>query len=397
MPEASRRTLAGRWLERKRSVAFIAAATAFSLLGDQVLYAVLPVYYEDLGLTPIQVGILLSANRWIRLVTNELAHRLGQGPSQRALFLGAFVLGVASTAAYALTSWFSVLLAARLAWGLSWSFIRHLGVQAIMADAPPDRGGRTMGLYNGISRAGSVAGLLGGAVLVDVFGFAAGVLMLAAVSLLSLPLAHAGFHGAAPLPERRRGAAPPALLAMGFVIGAVGPGFVMGTLGAVLAGYITSDTWLSAATVTGVLLASRYLMDSLAAPWLGAITDRVGVRRAAALFFLAGGLALLVAAGRPPVAVFVATIIGFFVCGTGLQAGVAATASRMGSGAFARYVTASDLGSASGPLTGWLAVAWLGDPAWSLAIGGVVYLVGVAVTSRFRPDRPEVAQKKRRG
>ncbi|MDH3642615.1 MAG: hypothetical protein OES38_10995, partial [Gammaproteobacteria bacterium] len=97
MTEPPRRTLASRWLERNRSVAFIAAATAFSLLGDQVLYAVLPVYYEDLGLTPIQVGILLSANRWIRLVTNELAHRLGQGPSQRALFLGAFVLGVAST------------------------------------------------------------------------------------------------------------------------------------------------------------------------------------------------------------------------------------------------------------------------------------------------------------
>ena len=59
-----------------RSVLAISVATAFSLLGDQVLYSVLPVYYQSFGLVPIQVGILLSANRWIRLGTNELAHRL---------------------------------------------------------------------------------------------------------------------------------------------------------------------------------------------------------------------------------------------------------------------------------------------------------------------------------
>jgi predicted MFS family arabinose efflux permease len=378
---------ATRWLGRNRSVAFIAAATAFSLLGDQVLYAVLPVYYQDLGLTPIQVGILLSANRWIRLLTNELAHRLGQGAAQRAIFLGAFALGALTTAAYALTSWFSLLFAARLIWGLSWSFIRHIGVQTIMAEAPADQAGRTMGVYNGISRAGSVAGLLGGAVLVDVFGFAAGVLMLAVVSLFSLPLAHIGFRPAASLPDHQSGTAPVAVLAMGFVIGAVGPGFVMGTLGAALAGYVTSDAWLSAATLTGVLLGTRYLMDSVAAAWLGSVTDTLGLRRAAGWFFFVGGLALLAAASKPPAAMFVVAIIGFFVCGTGLHAGVAATASRIGSGAFARYVTASDFGAACGPLGGWLVVAWLGDPAWSLAIGGVVYLVGVAVTTQLAvPD-----------
>jgi MFS-type transporter involved in bile tolerance (Atg22 family) len=257
-------------------------------------------------------------------------------------------------------------------------------VQTIMAEAPADQGGRTMGLYNGISRAGSVAGLLGGAVLVDVFGFTAGVLMLAIVSLFALPLAHVGFHRSPTLPEHRRGSAPAPLLAAGFVIGAVGPGFVMGTLGAALAGYISAEFWLSAATVTGVLLATRYLMDSLAAPWLGSVSDRLGVRGAAGLFFLAGGLALLAAASRPPLAVFVVAIIGFFICGTGLQAGVAASASRIGSGAFARYVTASDFGAACGPLIGWLVVAWSGEPAWPLGLGGAVYLIGVAVALRLK-------------
>ena len=55
------------------SVVFIALATAFSLLGDQMLYSVLPTYYAELGLMPYQVGLILSVNRWVRLITNSLA------------------------------------------------------------------------------------------------------------------------------------------------------------------------------------------------------------------------------------------------------------------------------------------------------------------------------------
>ena len=126
-------TLVARFFERNRSVVFVGAATAFSLLGDQALYAVLPVYYESLGLKALEVGILLSANRWIRLLTNDLAHRLAAQPGfgQKALFVGAFGLGAATTLVYGLTASFTWLLLARLAWGLAWSFIRHLGVQAV--------------------------------------------------------------------------------------------------------------------------------------------------------------------------------------------------------------------------------------------------------------------------
>jgi hypothetical protein len=61
-------------LNKTRHVVLVSGATAFSLLGDQVLYAVLPVLYQDLGLTAVQAGILLSANQWIHLFTSELAH-----------------------------------------------------------------------------------------------------------------------------------------------------------------------------------------------------------------------------------------------------------------------------------------------------------------------------------
>ncbi len=367
------------FLERNRSVVFVGVATAFSLLGDQALYAVLPVYYQGLGLQALEVGILLSANRWIRLLTNDLAYRMGTasvpGVGPKALFVGAFALGAATTLIYGLTASFTLLLTARLAWGLAWSFIRHLGVQAVMADAAVDRAGHTMGLYNGISRAGSVVGLLGGAVLVDVFGFATGMICLALLSLFGLPLAAMGHRGNRALADPGSGPLPTSLKLGGFAVGIVGPGFVMSTLGAGLAGYVGTDQLLSAATLTGALLAARYAMDAFAAAWLGGLTDRFGIRDSATVYFLVGGLALVLAAIGPQLSVFMGLLLVFFVCGTGLQAGLAGLASRLGSGIFARYVTVADLGSAVGPILGWLVVGWMNDPLISLGIGGATYLL----------------------
>jgi len=54
-------------------IVYFASALAIVVLGDSLLYAILPSYYSQLGFAPIQVGILLSVNRWIRLSTNYLA------------------------------------------------------------------------------------------------------------------------------------------------------------------------------------------------------------------------------------------------------------------------------------------------------------------------------------
>jgi len=349
-----------------------------------VLYAVLPVLYQDLGLAAIEVGILLSANRWIRLLTNELAHWAATRVSARTLFAGALVLGALTTAVYASTTSFSILLMARISWGLAWSFIRHVGVGTVMANTDDAQAGRTMGWYNGISRAGSVAGLFGGALLVDWLGFHAGVLVLAVLSGLAVPLSFKAVGDTIHSKEGRRSAAPPFLLALGVSLGAVGPGFVMATVGAAIASLLDDSMRTPAATLTGALLAARYLMDSALAPLLGSSFDRYGFARAARIYFAIGGLALGLACLAADVWWFAVAIIVFFTCGTALQTGVAATASRLGSGAYARYVTASDLGSASGPLLGWGVVAVTSDPFHSIAIGGVVFALTTLVVRQPR-------------
>ncbi|MBM4206053.1 MAG: hypothetical protein FJ194_18215 [Gammaproteobacteria bacterium] len=103
-PNASRQNGSAAWL--------VSIVTGFSLLGDQALYAVLPVMHESLGLSAIQVGILLSINRWIRLLTNSWAHRAAETYAASLLLPLALAVGAATTALYAVTSSFMVLLIA---------------------------------------------------------------------------------------------------------------------------------------------------------------------------------------------------------------------------------------------------------------------------------------------
>jgi len=373
----------------------VSAATAFSLLGDQMLYAVLPVYFESLGITAIQVGLLLSINRWVRLLTNHLAHVASHRVRPRPLLAAAFLLGTLTTLGYALAASFTLLVVARLSWGLAWSFIRHIGVLEVIARAPAGAGGRTMGFYNGISRVGSVAGLLGGAALVDLIGYPAAVVALAITSLVSVVLILADHGLRESLPRVHTAPADsPAVrgashveLALGFTLGIVGPGLVTATLGFVLQPYTNvgpSGDGLTAATLTGALLAIRFVIDSAAAPWLGAFTDRLGIRRAATAFFLIGGVMLAIATARTVSLIELGLVVTtFFVASTALQAGVASSVSGRGSAPYARFVTASDVGAAAGPLTGWIALDTLGYPAVGLLFGAGLYLVGAAVAWRF--------------
>jgi MFS family permease len=374
------------------AVLVVSAATGLSLLGDQVLYAVLPVYYKTLGLSALQVGVLLSANRWIRLLTNHLAHRVMAHVDARVLFAGAMSIGVLTTCAYTVTQYFSVLLLARIVWGLCWSFIRHIGVHRIMATVPLDAAGQTMGFYNGIARLGSVAGLFGGALLVDAIGYSAAIWSIALISCIGIPLAATGPAGvqrdsidrvtAQPEP---RGDTP--YLALGMVLGAVGPGFVMSTLGVVLAhndaaAVVFNST--SAASLTGALLAVRYVLESAMAPLLGYISDHYGVRRTSTTCLAIGGIALAIASVVSQLALVAALVIVFFVASTALQAAIVGEASQLGSARFARYVTAADIGSAAGPLLAWVALERFDAPTIGLMLGAACFVFVAPVAARLR-------------
>ena len=364
-----------------KPVVFVGIATALSLLGDQVLYSVLPVYFDELGLAPIEVGLILSVNRWIRLITNHFAYRMAERFRSDLLFAVALLLGSLTTAMYVFTPLFTVLLVARLLWGLAWSFIRHVGVLDVMQGVPAEVSGRTMGVYNGISRLGSVTGLFGGALLVDLVGFSTAILTIACISVVAIPVGMKAKLSDRPLPREQLGASwgTPGVrmyAVIGFALGAVGPGLVTATLGAVLLDRLGATAFaVSAATLTGAVLAARYVLDSLAAPWLGGLSDRYGVRTIVIVFTSLGGVALLFAASVHNVYAVSILIIVFFATGTALQAGVTGAVSQLGSGPFRHYITTMDFGAAAGPLLGWWLLDTLGFDAAAIALGGGIYLV----------------------
>ena len=370
------------------SVVFVALATAFSLLGDQMLYSVLPTHYAELGLMPYQVGLILSVNRWVRLITNTLAEKLCQRYNLTALMTGSLILGGLLTAVYGVVTSFAILLIARMLWGLSWSFIRQIGLMTVVDTTPPSMIGQRMGFYNGVSRLGSLAGNFLGGLAHDIVGFTLTLFLFAIISLLGTPLGWIARRAVLREDHQNKKVENsgwvPKLMICGFVIGCVGPGMIMSTLGVVLVDTIgTSLTLLGmvigVATLNGLLLSSRWIADALGAPFLGHISDRLGRKRSATIYFGIGMLALFSASIASNTGLLLLCVVMFFLCGVGATVVMHAEAGTRGSRSVAGYVTASDLGSATGPMLGWMTQQVHLPSDWIFLIGGGMYAIGALV------------------
>ncbi len=345
-----------------------------------MLYAVLPSYYGELGLEPYQVGILLSANRIVRLLSNHFAERACLLWTPSRLLAISLIVGACLNAVYGLFAVFTILLGARILWGICWSFIRQIGLMTVVDHAAEAHLGRYMGYYAGISRMGSISGNLLGAIGHDLIGFTATLLIFAVASLVMVPLGTAALQPQKTSTVQRTNQENQrpnrALLFCGFVSGSVGQGLLASTLGAVVAarqpqGVDLYGFTLGVATLTGLLLSSRWLTD-LWAPLFGMSVDRWGPRRMGAAYFLVGATALILASASVGVVGLVLSILLFYACAAGVGIVLQSLAGAAGPRQIARYVTASDLGSAVGPNLGWLVLQA------GVAVHGV-FLIGASL------------------
>ena len=181
----------------------IGSVMSLALLGDSLLYVALPAHAAELALPLWSVGVLLGANRIVRLVTNGLAATLFTRIGGRGPVIAAGVGSVVTTSMYGLLPTFLPFLLARMAWGACFSTLRLGAFTVVLAVSTPGTRGRLVGLYQSISRIGPVASLLLGGLLVETLGYhtAFAILGLATVpsALLALTLPKADFHPAAVL------------------------------------------------------------------------------------------------------------------------------------------------------------------------------------------------------
>ena len=384
---------------RLSTVQLVALAAALALLGDSTLYVVLPAEAGRLGLTGLEVGLLLSLNRVVRIVLSEPAGWLLQrwGPREAlvlALALAAvttFVCGQATGATFAL------FLAARLVWGFAWSLVRH-AANVTFLQAPPEHRGAAQGAFHSLSRLGSLTAVLAGAWLVERWGFTRGYTLLALATLPGLILAAIAFRpDAGPRPVARAptsaavagpAVAGPGLLGLSVcaaLVGAAGTSLLVATasrhMGDLVLGGATPTLFglgLSILMLGGVAGAGRLVAEIVVAPLAGRVADRFGRQRVIVAGALMTALALGSCAWARSTSGFITAAVVAFAALALLQTALDTLATdraqqspspfvRLG-----RYVMVADAGTAVGPLVG----SWLADTPAGL---GAAYPVAAAV------------------
>lgn len=390
---------------RANRTLFAGALVAVSLFGDSYLYAVLPIHYAEAGIGLVAVGWLLSVNRWVRFFTNPLAGVVGPRLGWGWAFAGALWLAAITTAGYGVLKGLGALLVVRALWGLCWSFLRLGGMAAVLADSPRGRRGRLMGLFTGVFRLGSVVGVAAGGYLADRLGYGTTAVLFGAATALgavvaSLPPALAGKWGS---PGRASVAVGPTGGMHTHWLPTTGPelaacfsasmlqfvvsGLVTGTLGLLvkerLGADIAAGPWvLGAATVTGLLLGTRFLIDLVVGPAAGHWADRRGrgVALGAATVVVVGGLVVLGLANSLAVIALAALVL--FAAGTGATAMLDAWAGDLAGKAPGRFLPAYntwlDLGAATGPIAGYYLAAQFGLAA-AYASGVVALLLAAGL------------------
>jgi len=161
-----------------------ALVVSASLLGDTLLYTVLPVSAASLGISRPVVGVILSLNRWVRLLTNPLAARLYERVPSGTLIVVAIVLTGVSTAMYALPATLAVFLLGRLLWGFCYSLLRLGSFLAALEDAAA-HAGRRIGNTRAVWGLGYFAGAVFAPFAIETIGWTGACLAAAALTLVA--------------------------------------------------------------------------------------------------------------------------------------------------------------------------------------------------------------------
>lgn len=371
------------WRQRRsphHTLWIVGVGVAVALLGDLTLYVVLPTHTEQAGIALANVGLMLSANRLIRIVMNGPMGIIIERLPRRRIAVPALFVGAFSSLLYTVPG-FWPLLAGRLLWGIAWSGIWLSASTMALDISMDDNRGRFVGkLQMWFFTGAGVSALLGGA-LTDWLGYRSTFIVCALLTLggaltwwLLLPETRpdpAAQSGSASHTAPRTQPTPPALpqknqLPLLTAIGLLGINWLifMGTLGATLPLLLEErigETVLLAglliplATFTGALSAANQLVGLLSAPLAGWLSDVSQRRWALVLAALGLGVVAtgLIAIGEG-IVIVIATMISA-VATSVLQTQVMTlvgdyTGPRQRGRVLGILNTVGDLGSAGGPL-----------------------------------------------
>ena len=259
-----------------------------ALPADAVLYLLLPMYADDFGVTLAQAGLLLAANRLIRIVGYGYVTRFYARHGDRTTCTLAVLAAGLCAAGNASLSGLWLLLPLRLLWGLCFAAL-SLSTQAL-ATADPAGAARRSGRSRAYSALGPVIALPLAAAVAHYWG-PRPVFWLFALAALAGVLVTRGLpalpHALSP---RRRGLKlPNSLDSWSFLEGLTLDGlFIIGL------SYLGGDVLPGGAVlVAGSLLAVRYLGEIVLSPLGGRLADQFGAMRMLVVLSLMTSAALI--------------------------------------------------------------------------------------------------------
>jgi DHA1 family inner membrane transport protein len=164
-----------------------AAVLSLALLGDVLIYVVLPVNAQLFGVSLFWVGVLLAANRVIRIFTYGAIASFAEFIGPRNLAILCAVAAAASTATYGLASGWPILLAARITWGLCFGALTLVVFAYAVADR--SKAGMWVGFSTAIQQVCPTAVLLLGPLAAAVVGAKDLFIWLGVISAVAIPIA----------------------------------------------------------------------------------------------------------------------------------------------------------------------------------------------------------------
>ncbi|WP_096186585.1 MFS transporter [Evansella halocellulosilytica] len=311
----------------KKRVIGIALITAISVIGDAMLFIVLPLYWQEFGLTALwQIGLLLSINRFIRLPINPLVGLFYKHFQLRTGVLIAVILAVVTTASYGLLHDFWLLVMMRALWGVAWSLLRLGGFLTVVDVTNEQNRGQYVGYYNGLWGIGGLIGMLGGGFLVDQTSIVFVTSLFACLGVLAIP-AVLYFVPVTKATEEEKKMPTTATkwftpyVAMVLVTG-VAMGFIIFGLFASTISPLIERTYVSewsigqiiigAATLAGIIQAIRWGWDPFIAPIIGKMLDSSASMLRILLIPLVGGGILFIILGNVRSILLLIVLLLFF-------------------------------------------------------------------------------------
>ncbi len=272
-----------------RQVIVISLITAACLIGDSMLYIVLPICFAQAGLSSLwEVGIILSVNRLVRLPLNPMVGWLYRHISDRTGIFIATVLATITTFSYAFADGFAVWLLLRCLWGIAWTLLRLGGFYCILNVSSDDNRGYFMGLYNGLYRIGSLAGMLLGGIFADWLGFSVTCMLFGActaativLGFLCVPRGNSGVPAGTQAEERSltwlwKDGTVLWVMATGLVVALIYQGLYASTLSELIRIHFGSSVTLlgrrvavGAANASGASCKLSAGVGAVAGPWIG--------------------------------------------------------------------------------------------------------------------------------